>query len=105
MAKCSINLEKFYKNLEIKTSPALNFQYLYKIKKKISNNNVLIILSGFLNDDINLLRWVIKSGIQNKNYKIIIKEHPILKISKIRKILVIFQKNLLFQIKILGVRL
>ena len=67
----------FYNNLEIKTSPALNFQYLYKIKKKnISNNNVLVILSGFLNDDINLLRWVIESGIHNKNYKIIIKEHP-----------------------------
>ena len=78
--------KEFYKNLEIKTSPALNFQYLYKIKKKnINNNNVLVILSGFLNDDINLLRWVIKSGIQNKNYKVIIKEHPILKISKIKK--------------------
>lgn len=80
--------KEFYKKIKVKTVPALNFQYLYikKIKKinKIKKS-ILIILSGFLQDDISLLKWIIKSKIHEKKYKIFIKEHPILKINKIKR--------------------
>ena len=79
--------KEFCKKLIVKTAPALSFQYLYKNKNKFSvkKNNILIILSGFLDDDVNLLNWVISSKIYKENKKILIKEHPILKIKKIKK--------------------
>ena len=81
--------KEFCNKLKIKTVPALNFQHLYKkkeIKKKIINEkNILIVLSGFLEDDINLINWLIKSKIHKSSYKIFIKEHPILKVKSIKK--------------------
>ena len=53
----------------------------------------MIILSGFLNDDVNLIRWIIKSKLHKENYKISIKEHPILKINKIKDIISDLPKN------------
>ena len=88
--------KEFYKATKVKTVPALNFQYLYKKKReknKKIKKNILIILSGFLHDDINLLKWVIDSKIHEKNYKIFLKEHPILKIEKIKEFLNFFPSN------------
>ena len=81
--------KEFCADLKIKTAPALNFQYLYKknkIKKNIKNeNNILLILSGFLDDDINLINWLISANVHKLRYNIYIKEHPILKIQNIKK--------------------
>ena len=53
------------------------------IKKREINNSILVILSGFLRDDLNLMRWIINSKLHKYNFKVSIKEHPILKIEKI----------------------
>ena len=80
--------KEFYKNTAVKVAPALNFQYLYN-KKKSNNkkrknkNSILIILSGFFKDDLNLMKWIIDSKIHEHNYEIVIKEHAILKLEKI----------------------
>ena len=52
--------KEFCKNINVKVAPALNFQYfttekIKLIKRKI-NNSILVILSGFLRDDLNLMR-------------------------------------------------
>ena len=88
--------KEFCKKIKVKTAPALSFQYLHKRKKNKSNkiqDSILIILSGFLNDDVNLIRWIIKSKLHKENYKISIKEHPILKINKIKDIISDLPKN------------
>ena len=92
------NLKKeFCNNLKVKTAPALNFQHLHKkiekneIKK---SNELLLILSGFLQDDINIINWVISSRIHKEIKEIYIKEHPILKIKQIEKYLKFCQKIL-----------
>ena len=88
--------KEFYKETKVKTVPALNFQYLYKKEKRKNKkikNSILIIFSGFLHDDINLLKWVIDSKIHEKKYKIFLKEHPILKIKKIKKFVNFFPRN------------
>lgn len=88
--------KEFYSKIKVVNAPALAYQYLYKKKnKKIVKNNkkILIILSGFLNDDISLLEWIIKSNVHKKEYKILIKEHPILKLKEIKKYLNFFPKN------------
>ena len=79
--------KEFCKNINVKVAPALNFQYLYNRKNKIDkkreiNNSILVILSGFLRDDLNLMRWIINSKLHKYNFKVSIKEHPILKIEK-----------------------
>lgn len=88
--------KEFCNKIKVKSVPALSFQYLHKRKKNKLNrikDSILIILSGFLNDDVNLIRWIIKSKLHEKNYKISIKEHPILKIDKIKDIISDFPKN------------
>ena len=80
--------KEFCKNINVKVAPALNFQYLYNRKNKIDkkreiNNSILVILSGFLRDDLNLMRWIINSKLHKYNFRVSIKEHPILKIEKI----------------------
>ncbi len=87
--------KEFCKSLKVKTAPALNFQYLYKKKNKRTKqpNEILLILSGFLQDDINIINWVINSGIHKEVKEIYIKEHPILKIDKIKKYLKYLPKN------------
>ncbi len=90
--------KEFCEKIKVKTVPALNFQYLHKKKKKNFKkikNSVLIILSGFLNDDVNLIKWLIEANLDKKNYKIYIKEHPILKIDKIQEKIKNFPKNFL----------
>ena len=87
--------EEFCKTIKIKNAPALNFQHVFK-KKKIKfpkNNHVLIILTGFLQDDISLIQWCIESNLHKKNLKIYVKEHPILKIKTIKKYLSFFPDN------------
>ncbi len=87
--------KEFCKSLKVKTSPALNFQHLHKKQKKYfgKSESTLIILSGFIEDDVNLLNWVIQSNIHKENRKIFIKEHPILKIKKIKKFINFFPSN------------
>ena len=80
--------KEFCKNIHVKVAPALNFQYLYNRKNKTDKkrkikNSILVILSGFIRDDLNLMRWIINSKIHKFNFKVSIKEHPILRIEKI----------------------
>lgn len=87
--------KEFCDKLKIKTVPALNFQHIYKKKKiQIKNKkNILLILTGFLDDDVNLINWLINSNIHKSSYKIFIKEHPILKIKNIKKNIKNFPKH------------
>ena len=89
--------KEFCKYIKVKTVPALNFQHLFKQKHVVGpkNKSVLIILSGFLQDDINLIKWCIKSNLHKKNIKIQIKEHPILQINIIKNYLTFFPDNYL----------
>lgn len=90
--------KEFYKSVKIKNVPALSFQYLYNkkiIKKKYRSNNdsVLIVLSGFIEDDVALINWIISSNLHKTKIKIYIKEHPILKFEKIKNTIKNFPKN------------
>ena len=50
-------------------------------------------MSGFLDDDISLLKWIIKSNVHKKEHNILIKEHPILKFEEIKKHFNFIPKN------------
>lgn len=93
----NVTKKEFCKNTHVKVAPALNFQYLHhkknRIKKKIFKNSILIILSGFFNDDLNLMKWIINSKLHEYNYEVSIKEHAILKLEKIVKKLGSLPKN------------
>ena len=87
--------QEFCKYIKIKNAPALSFQHVFE-KRKIKcpkNSCVLIILSGFLQDDISLIQWCIESNLHKKNLKVYVKEHPILKIKIIKKYLSFFPNN------------
>lgn len=89
--------KEFYNNIKVENAPALAYQYLYKKKNtnilKNNNKRILIILSGFLDDDISLLKWIIKSNVHKKEHNILIKEHPILKFEEIKKHFNFIPKN------------
>ena len=88
--------KEFCKKIKIKTAPALNHTYLYdKINKKKfkENKNILIVLCGYLEVDINLIMWVIKSNIHKKEFKIIIQEHPTLKFDLLKENIKIIPKE------------
>ena len=89
--------KEFCKKTNVKVAPALNFQYLHHKKnhynKRKTKNSILIILSGFFKDDLNLMRWIISSKLHEYDYKVSIKEHAILKLEKIVKKLGSLPKN------------
>ncbi len=89
--------KEFCKNTIVKVAPALNFQYLHHkknhYKKRKTKNRILIILSGFFEDDLNLIKWIMNSKLNEHNYEVSIKEHAILKLEKIMKKLGSFPKN------------
>ena len=89
--------KEFCKYIKVKNAPALNYQYVFKKKniKTPKNKRVLIILSGFLEDDISLIQWCIESNLHKKNFKVLIKEHPVLKVKIIKKYLEFFPINYL----------
>lgn len=89
--------KEFNKNLDISVGPALSYQYLHNNKllslHHANRKKILIVLSGFIEDDVSLVEWLIRSKIQNFYKFVYFKCHPILDFKKLSQLTNTLPKN------------
>lgn len=78
-------VKEFYKNQLVVLGPTSRFKNLKSIKKNNlkRKNDILLILSGIYKIDKALVELVSETCYNDKNLKIIVKEHPIMPLKKI----------------------
>ena len=81
------DLKLFTKSLNIVPAPLFRFSYfnLLKHKNKISNNSILVCLPIYFEESLSILKLVNNFLAFNTMYNFLIKPHPFLKISKLKK--------------------
>ena len=72
-------------NQRVFVAPALRFHHLWKTNNTASKNTILVILTGFIDESIGILKMLLKINSRLKNEKIIIKTHPAVNTDVIRR--------------------
>ena len=73
---------EFTKNLKFINVKALRFDYLYNQKMNVSkfDDSIIILLNLNINDNLRIIKRILKTKFSIKGNKIYVKEHPLLKL-------------------------